>query len=199
MYNRFIWSVLFIGGAAFASTYDLDPAHSGASFKVRHMMISNVHGKFTGLKGSVDYEPGKPAATTIEATISAATVDTGEPKRDEHLKSPDFFDVAKYPSLAFKSKSVTKTGDNKYNVAGDLTMHGVTKPVVLDVETTPEVKDPWGNSRFGASATTKVNRSDFGLTWNKALETGGVMVGDDIEITLELELVKRKAQPATSD
>jgi polyisoprenoid-binding protein YceI len=198
VFNRLIWASLFVAGAVFASSYDLDPAHCGASFKVRHMMISNVHGKFTGLKGSVDFDPGKPSATTIEATISAATIDTGEPKRDEHLKSPDFFDVAKYPTLAFKSKSVTKTGDNKYKIAGDLTIHGVTKPVVLDVETTPEVKDPWGNSRFGASANTSVNRTDFGLTWNKALETGGVLVGDDIDITLELELVKRKA-PTTTD
>jgi len=198
MYNRLIWATLLIAGGALAGTYDLDPAHSGASFKIRHMMISNVHGKFTGLKGSVDFDQAKPSATTIEATISAATVDTGESKRDEHLKSPDFFDVAKYPSLVFKSKSVTKTGDNEYKVAGDLTIHGVTKPVVLDVEATPEMKDPWGNSRFGASATTRVNRPDFGLTWNKALETGGVLVGDDIDITLELELVKRKAQTPTN-
>jgi polyisoprenoid-binding protein YceI len=138
-----IWVLLFVAGAALASSYDLDPAHSGASFKVRHMMISNVHGKFTGLKGSVDFDPGKPSATTVEATI-------------------------------------------------------VTKPVVLDVETTPEVKDPWHNNRFGASATTRVNRTDFGLIWNKALETGGVLVGDDIDITLELELVKRKT-PTTTD
>ncbi len=197
MYKRLIWAVLSLAAAATAATYDLDPAHSGATFKVRHMMISNVQGKFTGLKGTVEFDPAKPSATTIEATIHAATVDTGEPKRDEHLKSPDFFDVAKYPTLSFKSKSVTKAGDNKYKVAGDLTIHGVTKRVVLDVETTPEMKDPWGNNRFGASATTRVNRTDFGLTWNKALETGGVLVGDDIAITLELEMVKRKARSTT--
>ena len=192
MYKRLIWASLVAAGAALATTYDIDAAHSGASFTVRHMMISNVHGKFTGLKGTVEFDPAKPGATTIDATIPATTVDTGEAKRDEDLRGPNFFDTAKFPDLTFKSKKVAKTGANKYKVTGDLTMHGVTKEVVLNVGATPEVKDPWGSTRFGASGTTKVNRTDFGLTWNKALEAGGVLVGDDIDITLELELVKHK-------
>ncbi len=176
-----------------AATYDIDASHSRASFKVRHLMISNVRGDFSGIKGSIEFDAAKPAAAKIEAVIDVNTINTAEPKRDAHLKSPDFFDTAKYPTMSFKSKSVVKTGANKFNATGDLTMHGVTRQVVLAVETTPDVKDPWGNVRMGASATTKINRKDFGLAWNQALETGGVAVGEEVEISLDVELVKKAA------
>jgi len=138
----------------------------------------------------VDYDDKNPAAIRIEAVIDAASINTGEPKRDEHLKSPDFFDVAKFPNITFRSKSARKTAGG-LAVTGDLTIHGVTREVVLNVEgPTPEVKDPWGNIRRGATATTKINRKDFGLTWNAVLETGGVVVGDEVSITIDVEAVR---------
>jgi polyisoprenoid-binding protein YceI len=181
------------------STYDIDTAHSAAQFSVRHLMISNVKGEFTKVTGTVVYDPANPAASMVEATIDANTINTREPKRDAHLRSPDFFDTAKFPTLTFKSKQVWKSG-NTLQVKGDLTLHGVTREVVLGVEgPTHEQKDPWGNLRIGANASTKINRKDFGLTWNQMLETGGVMVGDDVAITIDLEAVKRKpAAAATS-
>jgi polyisoprenoid-binding protein YceI len=188
-------AALSLASFAQAATYDIDPSHSTANFKVRHLMISNVKGDFSKVTGSVEFDQAKPAATRIDATIDATSVNTNEPKRDAHLKSPDFFDVAKYPALTFKSKSVTPAGAHKFNVQGDLTLHGVTKTVTLAVETTAEIKDPWGNTRFGANATTRINRKEFGLTWNQALEAGGVAVSEDVDITLDIELVK-KAAPA---
>jgi polyisoprenoid-binding protein YceI len=176
---------------AFAQTYTIDGSHSKAQFSVRHMMVSNVRGEFSKIKGTVSYDEKNPAATRIEATIDVASINTGEPKRDEHLKSPDFFDVAKYPTITFISKSARKTA-NGLAVTGDLTIHGVTKEVVLQVEgPSPEVRDPWGNLRRGATATTKINRKDFGLTWNAALETGGVVVGDEVSITIDVEAVRQ--------
>jgi polyisoprenoid-binding protein YceI len=176
---------------AFAQTYTIDGSHSKAQFSVRHMMVSNVRGEFSKIKGTVSYDEKNPAATRIEATIDVASINTGEPKRDEHLKSPDFFDAAKYPTITFISKSARKTA-NGLAVTGDLTIHGVTKEVVLQVEgPSPEVRDPWGNLRRGATATTKINRKDFGLTWNAALETGGVVVGDEVSITIDVEAVRQ--------
>jgi polyisoprenoid-binding protein YceI len=176
---------------AFAQNYTIDGSHSKAQFSVRHMMVSNVRGEFSKIKGTVSYDEKNPAATRIEATIDVASINTGEPKRDEHLKSPDFFDVAKYPTITFISKSARKTA-NGLAVTGDLTIHGVTKEVVLQVEgPSPEVRDPWGNLRRGATATTKINRKDFGLTWNAALETGGVVVGDEVSITIDVEAVRQ--------
>lgn len=188
-----------IGGSARAqSTYDIDTAHSAAQFSVRHLMISNVKGEFTRLTGVIVYNPTNPAASKVEATIDATTINTREPKRDAHLKSPDFFDTAKFPTLSFKSKQVVKSGGG-LQVKGDLTLHGVTHEVVLAVDgPTPEQKDPWGNARIGATATTKINRKDFGLTWNQALEAGGVMVGDEVTITIDLEAVKRKPASGAS-
>jgi polyisoprenoid-binding protein YceI len=176
--------------AALAQSYTIDGAHSKAQFSVRHMMVSNVRGEFTKMKGSVVYDEKNPAAIKIDATIDAASINTGEPKRDEHLKSPDFFDAAKYPTITFRSKSARKTA-NGLAVTGDLTIHGVTKEVVLQVEgPSPEVRDPWGNLRRGATATTKINRKDFGLTWNAALETGGVVVGEEVSITIDVEAMR---------
>lgn len=174
------------------SQYEIDPAHSRAHFKVRHLMVSNVRGEFSKVSGSVTYDPADLASAKLEASIDATTVNTSEPQRDEHLKSPDFLDAAKYPVITFVSKSFAKTGADTLKVTGDLTIHGVTKEVVLNVETSgEEVKDPWGNVKAGATATTKINRKDFGLTWNQALETGGLLVGEDITITLDVELTRK--------
>ena len=155
------------------------------------MMVSTVHGEFSHVTGAIHYDPKKVAETTIEATIDTTTVDTREPKRDAHLKSPDFFDVAKFPTMTFKSTKVAKAGSGKLKVTGDLTIRDVTKSVVLVVEgPTEPVKDPMGNWKAGATATTQINRLDYGLKWNKALEAGGVLVGNDVKITLDIELKK---------
>jgi polyisoprenoid-binding protein YceI len=173
------------------TTYNIDPAHSTADFKVRHLMIANVRGEFSKVSGTVQFDSANPANSKVEARIDVNSLQTREEQRDAHLKSPDFFDVAKYPEITFISKKVSKTGDDEYKLTGDLTIHGVTKEVMLEVEGPgPEVKDPWGNLKTGASAKTKINRKDFGLVWNVALETGGVLVGDDVHIQLDLELVR---------
>jgi polyisoprenoid-binding protein YceI len=176
-----------------AQTYSIDSAHSAAQFSVKHLMVSNVRGEFNKMTGSVTWDDKNPGVVAIEATIDVNTISTREPKRDEHLKSADFFDAAKYPTITFKSTKAWKSA-GKYMVAGDLTLHGVTQPVTLTLDgPTPEVKDPWGLLRRGASATTTINRKDFGLTWNKALETGGVMVGEDVQITLDIEATRKPA------
>jgi polyisoprenoid-binding protein YceI len=169
--------------------WNIDSSHSTAEFTVRHLMITNVRGRFGKVSGSVDYDPAKPEASSIEATIDASSIDTRDEKRDAHLRSADFFDVEKYPSLTFKSKKVTKTGDG-FTAVGDLTMHGVTKEVTLEVEELSQPnKDPWGNTRMGASAHGKINRKDWGLGWNQALETGGVLVGEQVKLSLEISMV----------
>jgi polyisoprenoid-binding protein YceI len=174
------------------TTYKIDPAHSVADFKVRHLMVSNVRGEFSGVTGTVQFDSENPANSKVEAVIDVNTIQTREPQRDTHLKSADFFDVEKFPQITFVSKTVVKTGDEEHKVTGDLTIHGVTKEVVLDVEgPTAEVKDPWGSLKSGAAAKTKVNRKDFGLVWNVALETGGVLVGEDVQIHLDLELTRQ--------
>jgi len=173
------------------STYQIDAAHSSAQFVVRHMMITNVRGSFGKLKGTVVWDPADPAQTSIDAEIDASTIHTRDEQRDGHLKSPDFFDVAQYPVITFRSKAVRSEGDGELSVTGDLTIHGITRQVVLKVEgPSGETKDPWGNVRIGVSAATKIKRSDFGLTWNAALETGGVLVGDEVKIELEVSMVR---------
>ncbi len=179
------------------NTYQIDPAHSNLQFSVRHMMMSNVRGAFTGVSGTVTYDPANPAGGSIEAKIDVSTISTHDEKRDAHLKSPDFFDAEKYPQMTFRSTKVEKKAANEFTVTGDLTLHGVTKPVVLQVEeVSDETPDPWGNTRIGASVKGKIKRSEFGLTWNAALEAGGVMVGDDVKLDFELELVKAKSAAA---
>ena len=169
--------------------WNIDPAHSNAQFSVRHMMISNVKGEFTKVSGQVRFDPGKPETLSAEAAIDVSTINTREHDRDNHLKSPDFFHVEEFPTITFKSKRAEKSSDG-VKLTGDLTIHGVTRQVTLNVEgPTPPTKDPWGNTRVGASAATKINRKDFGLTWNQALETGGVLVGDEIKITIDVELL----------
>src|SRR5579872_5857682 len=172
-------------------TWKLDPAHSSAEFKVKHMMISNVKGTFSGLSGTLSEHTGDPSLSGIDATIDVASINTGDAQRDGHLKSADFFDAEKYPTMNFKSTRVEKTGEAEYKVTGDLTIHGVTKPVTFDVEgPTAPGKDPWGNTRIGISATAKINRKDFGLNWNAALETGGFLVGEQVQVTIEAQFIK---------
>jgi polyisoprenoid-binding protein YceI len=176
-----------------AAKYTLDASHSSATFSVRHMMITNVRGEFQKLSGKAVYDSKNPAATKIEATLDVASINTREEKRDAHLKSADFFDVEKFPTITFVSKRASAKGDGALDVTGDLTIHGTTREVVLAVsEITPEHKDPWGNLRIGATAETKIKRSDFGMTWNAALEAGGFLVGDEVKIHLEVELLKDK-------
>lgn len=171
--------------------YEIDSAHSAAHFSVRHLMISNVKGEFSKVTGTVVYDPNNVEAARVNATIDATTINTRDEQRDAHLRSADFFDTEKYPTLTFKSTQVSKS-KNKLRVTGDLTIHGVTREVILDVDgPTAEVKDPWGNTRVGATASTKINRKDWGLTWNSALETGGVLVGEEVTITLDIEAVKK--------
>jgi len=177
---------------AAAANYDIDPAHSSAQFKVRHLMISHVKGEFTRLGGSIDFNPAHPGASKVDVTIDATSVSTREEQRDNHLKSADFFDVAKYPNITFKSTKVAADGKDAYKVTGDLTIHGVTKSIVLDVEgVTPEAKDPWGYVRRGATASATIDRRDFGLVWNSALETGGVLVGDEVKISIDVEMSRK--------
>lgn len=176
-----------------AATWQIDPDHSSFQFKVRHLMVSNVKGDFTKVKGAVTMDDKDVSNLNVELTIDAASVNTSHAKRDEHLRAADFFDVAKYPTITFVSKKVIKDGPDRLKVTGDLTMHGVTREVTVNVDgPTQEVKDPWGNLRRGATGTAKINRKDFGLTWNRALEAGGVVVGEDVDIFIEIELIKSK-------
>jgi polyisoprenoid-binding protein YceI len=179
------------------TTYKIDSAHSSAHFVVRHMMVTNVRGGFRSVNGTVVFDPADPAGSSIEAVIDAASISTLDDQRDAHLRSADFLDVEKFPAITFKSTKVERVGDDEWKAAGDLTIHGVSRPVVLKVEgPTSEEKDPWGNVRIGASAVTKIKRSDFGLTWNAALETGGILVGDDLKIELDVSLVKSEVAAA---
>jgi polyisoprenoid-binding protein YceI len=185
---------LALPALAVASTWNIDPDHSNVGFKVRHLMVSNVKGSFEKHSGVIDINDKDISKSKVEVTIDTSSINTNVQKRDEHLRSADFFDVAKHPTMTFVSKKVAKAGKDKLKVTGDLTLHGVTKEVVLDVDSiSKESKDPWGNMRRGTTATTKINRKDFGLVWNKALETGGVAVGEEVLITLEIEMIK--AQP----
>lgn len=171
--------------------WNIDGSHSTAEFTVRHLMITNVKGRFGTLAGTVEYDPANPEASKIDVSIDASSIDTREEKRDAHLRSADFFDVEKFPKITFVSKSVKKTDDG-FAATGDLTMHGVAKEVTLQVETpSAETKDPWGNIRIGASAEGKINRKDWGLGWNAALETGGVVVGEQVKLHIEVSLVKQ--------
>jgi polyisoprenoid-binding protein YceI len=173
------------------STWAIDPAHSVAEFKVKHMMISNVKGQFSGVSGTLERHEGDVTKSKVAVTIDAASVNTSDAQRDAHLKSADFFEVEKFPTLLFKSTRVILKNQDEHAVEGKLTIHGVTHTVRFDVEgPTPPAKDPWGNTRIGVSATTKINRKDYGLTWNTALETGGILVGEEVTITLDLQFVK---------
>jgi polyisoprenoid-binding protein YceI len=171
--------------------WNIDPAHSSAEFKVKHMMISNVKGKFSGISGKLIFDAASPAGSTVEAEIPVATLGTGDSQRDAHLLGAEFFDAEKYPAFTFKSTGVRTTGPGENEVTGELTLRGLTRPVTFTVEgPSAPGKDPWGNERIGLSATTKINRKDFGLTWNATLETGGVLVGEDVTLTLDIQFIK---------
>ena len=173
-----------------STTWKIDPVHSVAEFKVRHMMVSNVKGHFSGIAGSVTLNEGDIRKSRVEGTILAGSIDTREPQRDAHLKSEDFLHAEKFPALTFQSTSIARSSAGTLKVTGDLTIRGVTRSVVFDVDgPTPPTKDPWGNLRVGLSATTKINRKDYGLNWNAVLEAGGLLVGDEVTITLEVELL----------
>jgi polyisoprenoid-binding protein YceI len=173
------------------TTWKLDPAHSLAEFKVKHMMISNVKGRFSGLSGTLSLDESDHTHSSVEASLDVATVKTGDEQRDGHLRSAEFFDAEKFPTITFKSSNIDAKGGADYAVTGELTLHGVTKAVTFAVEDLSQPsKDPWGNLRIGLSATTKINRKDFGLTWNSALETGGLLVGEDVTLSLEVQFIK---------
>jgi polyisoprenoid-binding protein YceI len=174
------------------AVWQIDAAHSSAQFSVRHLMISNVRGEFSKVTGTVVYDAADPANSKLDVAIDANSINTRDAQRDAHLKSPDFLDTAQFPTLNFRSTEFRQTEDG-FQIKGDLTIRGVTRAVVLEVDgPTTEMKDPWGFTRIGATATTRINRKDWGLTWNAALETGGVVVGDEVKITLDLEAIKQQ-------
>ena len=171
--------------------WQIDASHSAAEFAVKHLMISTVKGHFADVSGTVTTDDSDPNKVSVDVSIGVASIDTREPKRDAHLRSPDFFDTEKFPKITFKGTRVDGSVDGEFKLTGNLTIRDVTRPVTLNVESAGHVKDPWGGERAGFAATTKINRKDFGLGWNMALEAGGVMVGEEVKIAIELELVKQ--------
>jgi len=181
-----------ISAPALAGQWEIDASHSSIGFSVRHLMVSTVRGHFQKATGTVSIDDDDLTRSIIDVTIDAASIDTREPKRDAHLRSADFFDVAKHPTITFKSKRIEKAGGGKLRAVGDLTLHGVTRQATLLVSTpSPAIKSPWGQMVRGVSATGRINRSDFGLTYNKALEAGGVLIGDEVELQIDAELVSK--------
>jgi polyisoprenoid-binding protein YceI len=177
---------------ATTTTWTIDPVHSNAEFRVRHLMISHVRGQFTGVTGKLTYDSTDIPKSRVEASIDVATIDTRDSQRDTHLKSPDFFDAEKFPTLTFSSSRVTRRADGHLIVAGPLSIHGVTREVEFTVEgPTPPVKDPWGNTRFGYNLRGAISRSEYGLKWNQVLETGGMLVSDNVDIEAELQVVQK--------
>jgi len=175
-----------------AATWQIDPDHSNFQFKVRHMTVSNVRGEFNKARGVVTIDDNDITNLKVELTLDAASINTDHAKRDDHLRSEDFFYAAKYPTITFVSKKVTKVDENRLKVIGDLSIRGVTKEIAVDIEgLTPEVKDPGGNIRRGATGTSKINRKDFGIAWNKVLDSGGLVVGDEVNISVEVEMVRK--------
>jgi len=184
-------SLLTLGQAMAATTYEIDKTHSSPTFRIRHF-FSKVSGRFADFSGTIQYDESTPVNSTVSLTIQTASIDTNEPKRDAHLRSPDFFDAAKNPTITFQSTKIEKTDQKDvYNVTGDLTMRGVTRPVVLRVEMTGAGPDAFGGYRMGFDATTTINRKDFGVSWNKVLDNGSAMLGDDVQIDFAVEAVKK--------
>ena len=180
--------------AAATSTWQIDPAHSAAQFAVKHLAISTVRGAFTSVKGTVQFEDKDITKSSVDVTIDVNSVDTRQPDRDKDLRSDHFFDAEHFPTITFKSKRLEQLSSGKLKITGDLTIHGITKEVVLDVDgPTAPVKDPWGNQRIAVSATTKINRQDFGVKWNATMDNGGVVVGDEVSITIDAEMVQKTA------
>ena len=177
-------------------TWKIDTSHSGITFSVRHMVVSKTRGRFTKWSGEIHFDSQEPTASSVEVTIDPASIDTADAQRDAHLRSPDFFDVEKYPFASFRSTKVELQRNDWLRITGDLTVHGVTKPVILEAKYEGSGKDPWGAERAGFIATTSIDRKDYGLKWNQALETGGLLVGEKVELTLEIEAVRQSAQQA---
>ena len=192
-------ALLSISSTLAAATYQIDGAHSTAAFTVRHMMVSNVSGAFNKISGSVDYDPDKLAETRVDVTIEAASVNTRNEGRDKHIRTADFLDVENYPTIRFQSKRVEKVSDGNLRLMGDLTLRGVTKEVVLEVDGPTQEIQQQATFRRGASATARINRKDFGVNYNRALDNGGLVVSDEVRITIDVELVRKAARPATSD
>jgi polyisoprenoid-binding protein YceI len=184
---------LISSSAMAASTWTIDPDHSNIQFKIRHLMITDVKGTFGKVKGVIKIDDKDMAESAVDVTIEIDSINTGVAKRDAHLKSNEFFDATRYPTMTFVSRKMTPNGKGQLKILGDLTIRGISREVVLDVEgPTIEIKDPWGSTRCGASATAKINRADFGLTWNQQMETGGMMIDDTVFINLEIEMIKEK-------
>lgn len=179
-------AILLAAPALRAETYDIDASHSNVGFRIRHL-VAKTSGRFTKFSGTIDFTPGKPETWKVTADIDPASINTDNEKRDGHLRNPDFFDVEKYPKMAFKSTKVTDVKGDAAKLHGELTMHGVTKPVVLDLEIGGTTKDPWGNAKAGFTARGKVNRKEFGMVWNKALDAGSVMLGEEVEVVIDVE------------
>lgn len=192
-------AMLSLPSSAATSTWQLDPAHSAAQFSVKHMAISTVRGAFSKVTGTVILDDKDISKSSVDVTIDTTTVDTREPNRDKDLKSDHFFDVEHYPTMTFKSTKVEQASPGKLKVTGNLTIHGVTKEVVLDVEgPTAPVKDPWGNQRVAVNATTKINRQDYGVKWNATMDNGGVVVGDDVSINIDAEMIQKNTPKASN-
>jgi polyisoprenoid-binding protein YceI len=184
-----------VSSFAAASTWKIDPQHSAAQFSVRHMAISTVRGAFSKVTGTLQFDEQDVTKSTVDVTIDVSTVDTREPARDKDLRSDKFFDVEHFPNITFKSKKVEQLSAGKLKVTGDLTIRGVTKEVVLDVDgPSAPIKDPWGNQRIAANATAKIDRQDFGVKWNATIDNGGVVVGDEVTITIDVEMTKQVAK-----
>jgi len=176
--------------------WNIDPSHSAIGFSVRHMVVSKTRGRFTKWNGQIRFDPESPSSSSVEVNIDPASIDTADAQRDEHLRSSDFFDVEKYPTASFRSTKVEDLGGHHYRITGDLTVHGITKSVVLESTFEGSGKDPWGGERAGFIASTSIDRKEFGLEWNKALDTGGLLVGEKVELSLEIEAVKQAARVA---
>ena len=183
---------LALPGLVHAAPWELDPVHTGVHFKVRHLMVSSVRGDFEKVSGKIVYDEADISRSSADVTIDAASINTRVAKRDQDLRGADFLDVAHHPTITFRSKRVEKNPDGTLRMTGDLTIRGITREVALTIEgPTPSIKDPWGNIRVGGQASTKINRKDFGLVWNATLETGGVVVGDDVDITIDMEIFRK--------
>jgi len=189
--SRLGLAVLLLASPVLAADYEIDPDHSSVGFKVKHLAISNVPGGFSRFGGRFSFDPARPEAARVEAAISTSSIDTRHGKRDEHLRSPDFFDTARFPEITFASREVREASNEGFKLLGDLTIKGVTKPVTLDVSITGSGKDMYGKERAAFSATTRINRKEFGLTWSKVLETGALVVGDDVDVTIDIEGIKK--------
>jgi polyisoprenoid-binding protein YceI len=201
MYRRLLAATALLAAIAIpaaparADVYAVDPGHSEVSFQIRHL-VSQVRGRFNDFKGTINFDPQSPAKSSVEFSVKATSIDTALPDRDKHLRSPDFFDVDKFPEITFKSTAIKSTGKNSYAVTGNFTMHGVTKSITLPVTFLGSAKDPYGNDKAGFETTTTLNRKDYGMVWNAALDNGGVILGDDVKIEINLEAAKAKPQAA---